>query len=68
MPSINQAVIFAGGKGIRLQPITDSIPKPLVRVCGIPFLDYLFLSIVDVGIQNILTSILAYNEQYRFIY
>lgn len=38
---IEQAVIFAGGKGERLRPLTDRLPKPMAPVLGVPFLDYL---------------------------
>lgn len=31
-----KAVIMAGGQGLRLRPITDNIPKPLLPVDGIP--------------------------------
>ena len=51
--SIKQAVILAGGLGNRLRPLTDIIPKPLAPINGIPFLDYLINSLVNVGINNI---------------
>lgn len=38
---IKQAVILAGGPGLRLRPLTSDRPKPMVLVNGRPFLDYL---------------------------
>lgn len=35
-----QAVILAGGRGTRLQPATDAMPKPLVPVLGQPIVQY----------------------------
>ncbi len=35
-----QAVILAAGEGKRLRPLTDSLPKPMVRVGGTPILEY----------------------------
>ena len=54
MIKISQAVIFAGGRGERLRPLTDNMPKPMAPVCGRPFLDYLLFSLVDAGIKKIL--------------
>jgi len=51
---LNQAVILAGGLGERLRPLTDNIPKPMVPVNGIPFLDYLIYSVIQAGIGNLL--------------
>lgn len=60
---IDQAVIFAGGRGDRLRPITDNLPKPLVPVNGIPFLDYLFQAIAEAGIGKILMLLGYKNEK-----
>jgi glucose-1-phosphate cytidylyltransferase len=40
MEKIEQALILCGGKGKRLKPITESIPKPLVKIKGEPLLSY----------------------------
>lgn len=49
-----QAVIFAGGRGERLRPLTDTIPKPLVPIHGRPFLDYLLELLRGQGIERVL--------------
>jgi len=51
---IEQAVIFAGGKGERLRPITDHVPKPMAPVLGVPFLDYLLGLLESQGIKRVL--------------
>jgi histidinol-phosphate phosphatase family protein len=47
-----QAAILCGGLGTRLRPITDKIPKPMVLVNGIPFLEYLICQLRDNGISG----------------
>jgi D-glycero-D-manno-heptose 1,7-bisphosphate phosphatase len=50
---INQAVILAGGQGMRLRPLTNDLPKPMVLVGGRPFLEYLVELLRDNGIEEI---------------
>ena len=58
-----QCVIAAGGRGTRLRPITDSIPKPMILVHGIPFLHLLINNLVSFDISRfvILTGYLSQN-------
>ena len=53
----NVAVIMAGGKGMRLRPITETIPKPMVKVAGRPILERLVLHLVGFGIRRIYLAI-----------
>lgn len=32
------AVIMAGGKGTRIASLDDTVPKPMIKVCGKPIL------------------------------
>ena len=51
---LSQAVIFCGGFGKRLMPITKKIPKPMVNVNGKPFLFHLIQQCKNNGIKKIL--------------
>mgnify|MGYP001582600533 CR=1 FL=1 len=50
---IKQAVILAGGRGMRLRPFTDDRPKLMVLVNGLPFLEYVFDPLKKNGIEEI---------------
>ena len=53
MVNINQAVILCGGFGKRLGLITKKIPKPMIHICGKPFLEHLIIQLKKNDIKNI---------------
>ncbi|MFN0080370.1 MAG: nucleotidyltransferase family protein [Prosthecobacter sp.] len=57
MPKPNWAVIMAGGKGTRLGKLTQSTPKPMLKVAGRPIIERLVLHFVGCGIRRIFISV-----------
>lgn len=49
-----QAVILAGGRGTRLAPLTDTLPKPMIEFHGKPFLEYLIEMVRHQGVRRVL--------------
>jgi NDP-sugar pyrophosphorylase family protein len=58
-----QAVILAGGKGTRLEPLTYTVPKPMVSVCGKPFLQHLLELLRSCGLTDVLVLACYLGEQ-----
>ena len=52
-----QALILAGGKGLRLRPLTIHTPKPIVPVANRPFLHYQIELLKRAGITDITLSL-----------
>lgn len=48
-----QAIILAGGKGVRLAPLTDNCPKPLVAVGGVPMIQHVLRHLSRAGIRTV---------------
>lgn len=53
---VKHAIILAGGKGERLRPLTDKVPKPMVDILGRPLVEYQVLLLVDQGVEHIVFS------------
>ncbi len=53
----NIAIIMAGGKGTRLLPLTETLPKPMISVAGRPILERIILHLLGFGIKKIYISI-----------
>ena len=54
----NSAVIMAGGRGTRLQPLTHAMPKPMLPIGDRPLLEHIVQQIVASGIRDIHISVL----------
>ena len=52
-----KAMIFAAGKGTRLQPLTNSTPKALIKICGVPLLEIVIKKLINSGINEIIINI-----------
>ena len=51
---LNQAVILCGGRGERLNHLTKITPKPLLKINGVPFIEYLIKNLSRQGIREII--------------
>ena len=60
-----KAMIFAAGLGTRLRPITDTMPKALVHVCGKPLLYHTICKLRDAGYDDIVVNVHHFPEQIR---
>lgn len=58
-------MVFAAGLGTRLKPITDSLPKALVPVCGQPLLYHVIGKLRDAGYTQIVVNVHHFPELIR---
>lgn len=49
-----KAIILAGGRGKRLKPITDYVPKPLVPIKNIPIIEWQIRYLKKFGIKEVI--------------
>jgi len=53
MSPAESAIVLCAGRGKRLKPYTDTVPKPLLPVNGLPTLDYILSSLKLSGIKKV---------------
>ena len=60
---MRQAMIFAAGLGTRLKPLTDTMPKALVRVGGQPLLWHVIQKLKVSGYERLVVNVHHFAEQ-----
>ena len=54
---IRRAMVLAAGRGTRLAPLTDTVPKPMVPVAGRPFLEHVLAFLRRGGIREVVLNL-----------
>ena len=60
-----KAMILAAGRGERLRPLTDRLPKPLIDVGGQPLIAYHLRALAQAGVTDVVINIAYRGDQIR---
>lgn len=60
-----RAMILAAGRGERMRPLTDTMPKPLLAVGGKPLLQYHIEALARIGVREIVMNLAWKGESIR---
>jgi MurNAc alpha-1-phosphate uridylyltransferase len=61
--SMARAMVLAAGRGERMRPLTDTCPKPLLRVRGKPLMEYHFDAFGQGGFRDVVVNTAWLGEQ-----
>lgn len=60
---IKQAMVLAAGLGTRMRPITNTMPKPLVKIDGKPMIDYTLDALREAGVERAVVNVHHFADQ-----
>ena len=65
MNNVTQAFVLAAGKGTRLRPLTDDLPKPLIPICQKPLITFALDHLISAGVNQFVINTHRYPELFR---
>lgn len=63
--TVKTAMVLAAGLGTRMRPITETMPKPLVKVAGMPLIDHGFAALRAAGVERAVVNVHYRADQMR---
>lgn len=54
---LKRAMVLAAGLGTRLRPLTEKLPKPLIKIGGRTLIDHAIDRLVDAGVETIVVNL-----------
>lgn len=67
MNNVERAIILAAGKGERMRPLTNTTPKPLLKVHGVPIIEHTIQILHEKGITEIYVVVGYLAEQFDYL-
>jgi N-acetyl-alpha-D-muramate 1-phosphate uridylyltransferase len=58
-----KAMLLAAGRGERMRPLTDTLPKPLVRIGGRPLIGWHLTRLARAGVREVVINVSWLGEQ-----
>ena len=65
MSEITQAFVLAAGRGRRLRPLTDDLPKPLIPIFQKPLITFALDQLISAGVNKFVINTHRYPELFR---
>jgi dTDP-glucose pyrophosphorylase len=59
------AVVMVGGRGQRLRPYTDKVPKPLLKIGGVPIVERIVTALAEAGVRDVYLAVNYKAEQFE---